>query len=344
MSKINRATITTIIPTYRRPFLLKKAIESVLAQTYPNFELHIWDNASCDETEVISLEYCKKDPRIIYHQHKENIGAVANFSYALSQVKTDFFSFLSDDDLLLPHFYDEALKGFKKYPEAFFSCTAVIETNANKEIINLKTLLWKEKEFYKPPEGLYEMIPKHLDWIGILFKQEVRTKIGGIDETLKAIDVDFILRCAAHFPYVVSKVPSAIFIQHFGSYSQYAGTKLLFPGWFKIMKKIANDLVLTPEIKKTAQLLLQEDFEKKLFFTYIHCLKIKKFEECNKAIELFNNHLNQKKKAFFLILVLFFFRKITVLHWLLLFSLSARKLFLKHKRLLNKRFGILVPK
>ena len=52
---------------------------------------------------------------------------LANYQYALSQVKTPFFSFLSDDDLILPWFYEEALKGFQQFPQcAFFAGSAII--------------------------------------------------------------------------------------------------------------------------------------------------------------------------------------------------------------------------
>ncbi len=56
--------ITTIITTYRRPQLLKRALQSVLNQTYPNFQVCIYDNASCDETDAIVDSFAKKDPRI----------------------------------------------------------------------------------------------------------------------------------------------------------------------------------------------------------------------------------------------------------------------------------------
>src|SRR5689334_15432360 len=95
--------ITTIIPTYRRPQLLRRAIQSVLNQTYPHFQLWVYDNASGDETADVVAEFMQKDPRVKYHCHPHNIGAVANFNYGMAQVTTAYFSFLSDDDVVLPH-------------------------------------------------------------------------------------------------------------------------------------------------------------------------------------------------------------------------------------------------
>jgi len=83
--------ITTIIPTYRRPKLLKRAIESALNQSYPHIQVLVLDNDSNDGTKEQVQAMMKKDARIIYHCHKTNIGANANFKFGLEQVKTPYF-------------------------------------------------------------------------------------------------------------------------------------------------------------------------------------------------------------------------------------------------------------
>ncbi|RKX41747.1 MAG: glycosyltransferase family 2 protein, partial [Thermotogae bacterium] len=67
--KISKPLITTIIPTYRRPKLLQRAIKSVLNQTYPHFQVCVYDNASGDETAEVVAEFAKKDPRVKYYCH-----------------------------------------------------------------------------------------------------------------------------------------------------------------------------------------------------------------------------------------------------------------------------------
>ena len=70
MNSISSAPlITTIIPTYRRPKLLQRAIRSVLNQTYPHFQVCIYDNASGDDTAAVVAEIAKGDPRVKYHCH-----------------------------------------------------------------------------------------------------------------------------------------------------------------------------------------------------------------------------------------------------------------------------------
>src|SRR5579863_2991538 len=107
--------ITTIITTRQRPALLKRAINSVLNQTYSNFEVCIYDNASNDETEKIVRAFAERDSRVKYHCHSSNIGLMSNYKYAFGQLRSPLFSLLSDDDFLLPCFYETALKGFEQF-------------------------------------------------------------------------------------------------------------------------------------------------------------------------------------------------------------------------------------
>ncbi len=100
--------ITTVIPTYRRPKLLPRAIMSVLRQTFPHFEVHVYDNASGDETRQVVERLAATDPRVKYHCHERNIGLVPNFAYGMERVATRFFNLLSDDDLVFPRFFDSA--------------------------------------------------------------------------------------------------------------------------------------------------------------------------------------------------------------------------------------------
>lgn len=70
--------VTIAIPTYNRASLLKEAIQSVLNQTYKDFELLICDNTSTDNTEGVVSTF--SDPRIKYHKNKNNIGMMNNWN------------------------------------------------------------------------------------------------------------------------------------------------------------------------------------------------------------------------------------------------------------------------
>ena len=86
-----------IIPTLNRKSFLKKAVDSVLAQTYTNFELIIIDDGSTDETDKLISSY--NDTRIAY-MHQENKGVSNARNKGLKLAKGDFIAFLDSDDLV----------------------------------------------------------------------------------------------------------------------------------------------------------------------------------------------------------------------------------------------------
>jgi glycosyltransferase involved in cell wall biosynthesis len=123
------AQITTIIPTYRRPKLLQRTIRSVLGQTCNDFEISIFDNASDDCTAAVVRELARYDPRIKYHCHSQNIGIIRNFAYGMKQVSSPFINLLSDDDILLPNFFETAIRSFESNSETMLFVGGLIETD-----------------------------------------------------------------------------------------------------------------------------------------------------------------------------------------------------------------------
>lgn len=113
--------LTIVLPTYRRPALLRQTIASVLAQDTPDFKLLIVDDASNDATPEAVAAY--KDPRIDYRRRPANIGLVANFFESLHWVESDYFCWLGDDDLYEPGFVGRAVQFLDAHPEVDFLWT-----------------------------------------------------------------------------------------------------------------------------------------------------------------------------------------------------------------------------
>ncbi|MEK7151434.1 MAG: glycosyltransferase family 2 protein [Patescibacteria group bacterium] len=86
-------------PTYNGSLRIKRAIDSLLVQSYKNFEFIISDNASEDNTKEICLEYAKKDSRIKYFRQEKNIGLTKNFEFVFEQAVGQYFMWAADDDL-----------------------------------------------------------------------------------------------------------------------------------------------------------------------------------------------------------------------------------------------------
>ncbi len=208
--------ITTIITTYRRPQLLKRAVNSILKQTYPHFQVCVYDNASGDETAEIMQEFTKKDSRIKYHCHPENIGMLRNYEYAFSKIDTPFYSLLSDDDYFLPHFYETALQGFEMSPDAGFSACEILQMDESGKVFGSPLSLWQSEGRYSPPEGLLEMIKTRWRFpvpTGVLFQTRFAQNIKpNLSKEIELYwDPNYLLAIAARYPIVINKKPCGVF-------------------------------------------------------------------------------------------------------------------------------------
>ncbi|MGA9046335.1 glycosyltransferase family 2 protein [Sulfuricurvum sp.] len=94
--------VSVLIPAYNYAQYLPEAIDSVLAQTFEDFEILIVDNCSTDNTEEIIMEYLKKDRRIQYFKNEENIGPYRNYNQCLLYASGEYIKFLNADDKFAP--------------------------------------------------------------------------------------------------------------------------------------------------------------------------------------------------------------------------------------------------
>lgn len=109
--------ISIITPTYNREAFLPAAIESVLAQSYKEFELIIVDDGSTDNSRELINTYAEKDSRVRYLYQENQRQSVAR-NYALSIAKGDFICFLDSDNYWPHDKLEKSLKAFEQYPDA----------------------------------------------------------------------------------------------------------------------------------------------------------------------------------------------------------------------------------
>lgn len=104
-----KPTVSIGMPVYNGSKYIREALDSLLAQTFADFELIISDNASTDATQSICEEYERRDPRVRYVRQAENKGAVANFQFVLDQAHGELFMWAAYDDLWAPDFLMDAM-------------------------------------------------------------------------------------------------------------------------------------------------------------------------------------------------------------------------------------------
>jgi glycosyltransferase involved in cell wall biosynthesis len=95
----NTITISIIMTTYNGELYIREQLESLLDQTYTNFELYITDDNSTDNTYNILKEYQEKYPFIYITQNKTQLGFVRNFEQLLQKCNSKYISFCDQDDV-----------------------------------------------------------------------------------------------------------------------------------------------------------------------------------------------------------------------------------------------------
>lgn len=107
--------VSIIIPTYNRAHLIGETLDSVLAQTYPNWECIIVDDGSTDDTDEVVGEYVKKDSRFQYYQRPKDRKKGPNScrNYGLELSKGEFVKWFDSDDLMYSELLEEQIASFK---------------------------------------------------------------------------------------------------------------------------------------------------------------------------------------------------------------------------------------
>jgi glycosyltransferase involved in cell wall biosynthesis len=136
------------VPTFNRAEMLHRTVSGILKQDFEDFEVIIADNASVDHTETVVKNL--SDPRVRYIRHKDNIGAVQNWKFVVSEARGDWVIVHQDDDYLSKKFLSRCFSAISSISDA----TAYFSTVAGS---HSGSVLYKPDWFSTP-------IP--LDWMG----------------------------------------------------------------------------------------------------------------------------------------------------------------------------------
>jgi len=136
--------VSIITPTYNCAKFIGRTIDSVLKQTYTNWEMIIVDDASKDNTEEIVLNY--KDPRIKYIKLEKNAGPANARNKSMQEAKGKYIAFLDSDDIWMPEKLEKQIK-FMKVNGYNMTATSYEHINEQDEKLN-KIVKCKEKVDY----------------------------------------------------------------------------------------------------------------------------------------------------------------------------------------------------
>ena len=209
--------VSVIVTTFNRAHMVTEAIDSILNQTFEDFELIVVDNCSSDDTEEVIKAY--SDERIRYFKH-DNGGIIAvNRNYGINQARGEYLAFCDDDDLWLPEKLEKQKLEFEKDSQLGLVCTNAIIFDRNGE----------RGEFFKTrlPDSNFTF--GSLVWVNsvicssVLVKKSVIDDVGLMDESpqiFTAEDYELWLRVAQKYRIKYIELPLMKYRTHPGGYKK----------------------------------------------------------------------------------------------------------------------------
>lgn len=149
------------MPVYRGERFIREAVESILAQSFQDFELIISDNASTDRTEEICREYAAQDRRIRYYRNPQNFGAAWNYNRVFELSSGEYFKWVAHDDIHTSDFLSKCVEVLDRDPSVILchSKVKIVDEQGNflqTYNVSLNT------DSPKPQDRFHELLSKHL--------------------------------------------------------------------------------------------------------------------------------------------------------------------------------------
>jgi glycosyltransferase involved in cell wall biosynthesis len=192
-------TVSVVIPTYNRADVLPRAIDSVLNQTFEDFELIIVDDASTDSTEKVVNSYTDNRLRFLQHEINKNGSAARNTGIKASE--GDYIAFLDSDDEWHPEKLEKQIQQLNESSEDWVAnyCGVTIDRSSK-----IKSVLSDLLNHDAQNEGQDEVIRRILSLSGfvhggstLVATRSVVSSIGGFDESFhRNQDIEFTIRLA----------------------------------------------------------------------------------------------------------------------------------------------------
>ena len=184
--------IDILLATYNGEAYLVEQLDSILKQTYKDFNLIVSDDNSNDATLKILEQYAKRDSRITIFKQEKNLGVISNFEFLLSKVKSKYFMFSDQDDIWNENKIE---KTFNKIQE---TNSDIIFTDLNVVDDKLNVLYdsyWELKGFknkilkYNSFEALY--LNNYVTGCTMLMKKDIIPKVLPLPKNSKYVLHDY---------------------------------------------------------------------------------------------------------------------------------------------------------
>lgn len=208
---------------------LVQAIESILAQTFPDFELIISDNASTDSTDEICRHYAEQDTRIRYYRNVRNIGGAKNENLTFTLAHGEYFRWAAHDDVFAPSLLEKCVAVLDQHPDVVLCYTETADIDQNGTITR----------YTKPGKG--QQNEPHRRLHDVMYRDHGCEMLYGLmrSETMRKtrlqldyIESDRTLLCELALRGRLYEVPEPLFYKRYHPANQYIDLHERM-AWFK---------------------------------------------------------------------------------------------------------------
>ncbi len=208
---------------------IQEAIQSILAQTYSQWELLLVDDGSTDTSTHIAQEYAQKYPekvRYLEHEGHQNLGMSATRNLGIRESRGQYLALLDADDVWLPEKLERQVEVLESNPnigivfgptQYWYSWTGQ-ESDHNRDI--LRPIGVPADKIYQPPDLLIRMLKNEANapaTCSILIRRSLLTEIGGFEDAFRGLFED-----RAFFTKVYLKIPALVMADFYDRYRQHS--------------------------------------------------------------------------------------------------------------------------
>lgn len=183
-------TLSVLVTAYNRAPFIAASIESVLSQTFTDFELIVVDDCSTDGTLEIAREFERRDPRVRVVANERNLGQFPNRNRAAELARAEFMKFHDSDDLMYPHCLQVMVSMMQSAPGAGFGLSKGSMWPGGPCPMLLTPRMAYQREYFG--EGIVSSGPA-----GAIFRTAVFRKLGGFEDVGVPSDTLFWVRACA---------------------------------------------------------------------------------------------------------------------------------------------------
>lgn len=225
--------VSIIVPSYNHEKFIVDTIESLLNQTYGNFEIIVLDDGSDDDSLKIIKNF--EDKKNFFYSSQKNQGICKTLNRAIKEFsKGEYISLIASDDIWHLSKLELQVKKILKSPLSELCYSQAIKFSQGEKM---------ERGSIIPSNPLQGrildkvFIRQHVPAGTILFSRKIYDDLDGFDETLLEEDWDFIIRCASKTEFSIVKKPLLFYRQHKNNIMKMRSRKKIFQEKKKILKK-----------------------------------------------------------------------------------------------------------